>query len=211
MLKVSKRASSFVLALLLAGLPVANAAGPNYGNTQFNPTTNPVTAYGGSAPLAGAASATVSNVTISGVAGSALGGGQSAAITLLGDTVKIGVIGLDAPGWFTGLPAGLTVTVSALAGSDRIILTFGGTPQAASDQPFSMIIPGSFLDGANPIPVAYNADARFNIASAPTPPQPPSNLPRTGDGFPLRQLLALMGITLAGLGWLGRRGRGRRA
>jgi len=35
--------------------------------------------------------------------------------------------------------------------------------------------------------------------------RPPSALPKTGDGFPMGALLALLGAALAGLGWLGYR------
>ena len=40
---------------------------------------------------------------------------------------------------------------------------------------------------------------------------PPSKLPKTGDGFPMWQLLALMGACLAGMGWMGFRRRSKKA
>ena len=186
-------------------LAVNSGTGGNNANpAMFTMPANAVTLTAKFAPIVAA----VSSVTISGTVGSALGGGQSATLTLTNDTVKIGVIGLDVPGWFTGLPAGLTVTADTLAGSDRITLAFGGTPTAVSTAAFNITIPGSFLTGGNPIAVANNPNARFHI----TGQRPPSALPQTGDGFPLRQLLALVGVGLIGLGWAGYRMRsGKRA
>lgn len=155
-----------------------------------------------------AASASVLSVTVSGTAGSALGGGQRATITLTGDTVANNLVNADASGWFTGLPAGITVTANAQAGGGTITLTCGGTPTAASTQQFVITIPGSVLTDGNPISVTANSNARFSISGT---PQPPSPLPKTGDGFPMDALLALLGAALAGMGWLGWRLRKKKA
>ena len=64
---------------------------------------------------------------------------------------------------------------------------------------FNITIPGNLLSGGNPIAVAANANATFNIRGTPRPPSAP---PKTGDGFTLWQLLALMVAALAALGWL---------
>lgn len=147
------------------------------------------------------ASASVLSVTVSGTAGSALGGGQRATITLTGDTMAGNLVNVDASGWFTGLPGGVTVTANASAGGSAITLTFGGTPTAASTAQFNITIPGSVLTGGSPIAMAANQAARFNITEA---AQPPSDIPQTGDGFPL---YALLGVCLSALGWLGLRMR----
>ena len=52
-----------------------------------------------------------------------------------------------------------------------------------------------------------NPNARFHIAGA---TKPPGKLPKTGDGFPLWQLLAMMGCCLAAMGWVGWRMRAGR-
>lgn len=154
------------------------------------------------ATLTAFVAASVSNVTISGIVGSALGGGQTTAITLTGGTVANALVNADASGWFTGLPSGITVSANAQAGSSTITLTFSGTPTAASIQPFIITIPGNLLSGGNAIPIVANPNARFNISGA---PHPPSTLPKTGDGFPLGALMALLGAGLAGLACVGTR------
>jgi len=125
---------------------------------------------------------------------------------------------VDAAGWFANLPAGLTVTATATSGN-TIRLTFGGTPAAASSQPFSITIPATVLNTSGiPITVAANPDARFNILAQPptqpptqpTTPQPPSTLPKTGDGFPMGTMLALLGAALVAMGWMGHRLRRQR-
>ena len=150
------------------------------------------------------ASATVGNITISGTVGVALGGGQTATIALSNVSTARALTNEDVSAWFTGLPPGITVRATATAGTGTITLTFSGTPTAASLQQFQIRIPANVLTSNADLVVTANSNARFNIKGT---PQPPSTLPKTGDSFPLWQLLALMVVSLAGLGWLGFRMR----
>jgi len=120
------------------------------------------------------------------------------------------------------LPAGITVTAFAAAGAGSITLTFGGTPVGTSNAQFGITIPEVWLTSINDIVVAANPSARFNITrasssddsdwsddrdeedddSAAAALRPPSDLPKTGDGFPLYTALALLGAALAVFGWM---------
>lgn len=144
------------------------------------------------------ASAHISNGTVSGTVASPLSG--TATIALVNVTVANNPIHADASAWFTGLPAGVTVSANAQAGANTITLTFGGIPTTASAQQFSITIPGRVLAGGNPISVDANPNARFNISPNPRTPSP---LPKTGDNFPLITLLALLGAGLIALVFTG--------
>jgi len=102
---------------------------------------------------------TIAPTTLVGTYTFAITASNAAGTATTNDTVLNAMVDVDATGWFTGLPAGITV--------------------------------------------ANNANARFNI----TEPQPSSNIPKTGDGFPIALLIVLMSALLAGLGWLGYRMR----
>ena len=59
-------------------------------------------------------------------------------------------------------------------------------------------MPGAYLGYGNPVTVTDNLDARFNIVEQ----RSPSDLPKIGDDFSMIPLLALMGLSFAGLVWL---------
>ncbi|MDR0840330.1 MAG: hypothetical protein LBN26_02960 [Christensenellaceae bacterium] len=150
--------------------------------------------------------AVVANVTITGTAGTALTAGQTATITLTGETVDSGgLTGVDAASWFSSLPAGVTATADGAGSGDVITITFGGTPIAGSSAAFDITIPASALTGNADITVTANPNAKFAIAGGrsssndddddngivtlPLPIQPP----KTGEGAGAAWLLCMAG------------------
>jgi hypothetical protein len=95
----------------------------------------------------------------------------------------------------------------AQAGSNTVAFT---VPALASGhytiKLFNEVLNGNNLTDFAGTPISISLTVAANAAL-----RPPSALPKTGDGFPLWQLLALMGVALMGMGWLGFRMRGEKA
>lgn len=130
-----------------------------------------------------------------------------------GDTVSIA---------YSGAHTAANKYVSCvITNNSGTVLFYGKLANAASGSA-SFIVPSAaqLPDGSYTIKLfneECNLDNYTDFASAPvsipmivvnTEPQPPpSELPKTGDGFPMGMLVALMGAMLVGLGWMGYRMR----
>ena len=116
--------------------------------------------------IAAAPFAIVSDGTITGLTGIALETPvlQTAAITIVGVQLNAALSNTDVSGWFSNLPAGVSVRATAPAGGP-IALSFSGAPLGASTALFDITIPGSRLVGGAPLNVFYNPAAGFNITS----------------------------------------------
>jgi flagellar hook assembly protein FlgD len=112
------------------------------------------------------ATASIGDVTISGTVGTEIGT-QTATITLVGDTVKAGgYTEADASTWFAdAIPTGLEVSASGTTGTDKIMLSFTGTPGVATTSSIgALMIPKEALTGGVAIEAPANSKAKFNIA-----------------------------------------------
>ncbi len=109
------------------------------------------------------ASATVGNITISGVAGVELPPGQTARITIANDSLKGTLTNEDVSNWFAGLPSGMTAKASGSGTS--VTITFGGIPATGIEGAFSITIPEDVLNGGAAVTVTGNANAKFDIPS----------------------------------------------
>jgi hypothetical protein len=112
--------------------------------------------------------AIIGNVTISGTQNENLQS-QTAVITLFGGAAVGSAItaGADVSSWFnnSSLPAGITATAAAVAGSETITLTFGGKPTGDGAAAFNITIPAANVTGnsSQPLNVAPNPGAKFTI------------------------------------------------
>jgi hypothetical protein len=115
--------------------------------------------------------ALVTDVTVTGTAGTALPSQPGARIWLFGCTVgasfSSSLVGGLANAWFSNLPAGVNVRASATTGQNFIELEFEGTPTAASTAVFDITIPASAVTGGAALALNTNADAKFNIVMPP--------------------------------------------
>ena len=113
--------------------------------------------------------------------------------------VQAGAGGSITMGTSGNYAAGTTINIAATANSgyrfDRWTTSSGGTFGNANSASTTFTMPGN----ATSITASFIQDVR-----------PPSTLPKTGDGFPIGPLLALMVVSLAGLGWMGYRTRRQR-
>lgn len=109
-------------------------------------------------------------------------------------------------GGVNGTISGTNITVNMPYGTNKTNLTPTITHTGASVSPAS----GAAQDFTNPVTYTVTAqDGSTQVYTVTVRVQPPpSPLPKTGDGFPLYELLALLGCCLAALGWLGLRMRG---
>jgi hypothetical protein len=122
--------------------------------------------------------AVVSDITVGGTAGAALTP-QTATVTLYGAGRSVALAAANVSPWFAGLPAGVTVTAAAAAGSDVITLTFGGTPSAPHASTFSITLPATALTGTvGAITALPNPAAVFAISA----PPPAASITVTGAG-----------------------------
>ena len=114
-------------------------------------------------------------------------------------SIQSGVGGSITTGTSSNYVAGTTINIAANANSgytfSRWTTTNGGTFANANSANTTFTMPGN----------ATTITASFVQAV-----RPPSTPPKTGDGFPLWQLLAMMGMCLIGLGFLGYKMRRQR-
>jgi hypothetical protein len=111
-----------------------------------------------------------SSLTVSGVKGSAVGGG-TVTITLNDATNYFNAItasaasAANASAWISNAPAGITVEIPAVTlGATSVTLTIAGTPTAASDQLIEFKIPGGLTrSGSDPIVVPVDPSVLFAI------------------------------------------------
>jgi uncharacterized repeat protein (TIGR02543 family) len=112
----------------------------------------------------------IKDVTVTGTVGASITATLQATIVLYGDTVLNTLTDASCSSWFNNLPYGMTVTANAVAGEDRIVLTFTGTPATVSTNIFDITIPASILTkSVTDINVETNASANFDIM--PPPPK----------------------------------------
>ncbi|MDL2274288.1 putative Ig domain-containing protein, partial [Oscillospiraceae bacterium OttesenSCG-928-G22] len=120
-------------------------------------------------------SATVADVTISGIVDSALpklssGSLQSAIITLVNDTIKYDFYQSGVVDWFAEKPSGISVTAGGVSGGSNIVFEFSsaGTtpPTSASSALLEITIPGAVLTSGQDLAVTVNPNARFQITAA---------------------------------------------
>ncbi|MCL2883307.1 MAG: hypothetical protein FWF30_02405, partial [Coriobacteriia bacterium] len=106
--------------------------------------------------------ATIGDKVISGQMGTGLTA-QVATVTLYNQTVASLFNGIDATGWFSRLPTGVTVKARAVD-AQTIEFTFGGLPYEGSTAQLQLTVAGSVLSGGLDLAVQPNSNARFDIA-----------------------------------------------
>ncbi|QOX64794.1 hypothetical protein FRZ06_16295 [Anoxybacterium hadale] len=108
--------------------------------------------------------ASISQKTISGVAGSKLSGTPTMTISLTGCTFIELANNTDISSWFNNLPDGLIVTLLSVAGDgSSASIGFSGTPLEASDSAMLINIPSENLSIDEPVTVDTNSNAKFAI------------------------------------------------
>jgi hypothetical protein len=115
---------------------------------------------------AGAASAAVSNVTISGTTGTAISP-KTFTISLTNATFKAASVNNNVSTYITNLPSGLGAVVEAATteGATTITVKVSGSTSTASSEALAVVIPVGKLNGVlSDLPAVSNADAKFAIA-----------------------------------------------
>ncbi len=175
--------------------PVEVATGVNvYAST--NKTGNPYETYSTannntyrylSTRVPNAPSATVSDITVSGISGTTLLS-TNLSLTLADDYWRDIPKNTDVSSWLN-LPAGLSATVKSAVsvGSNTMEIIVSGTPTALSAQPISVTIPAAYLVSGQAVTSTANANARWDITNPVTLP------PATGD---IATPWLLVGLTL---------------
>lgn len=115
-----------------------------------------------------AASATVSDKTLTGMIGTAFIDSDTITIELTDCTFENLSSGDNVSSWFSNLPAGLSVLVSEYdtEGRTSATLKFTGIPTAASSAAMTITIPDGNLSTDSNLEVTSNESARFDIAAA---------------------------------------------
>jgi len=114
------------------------------------------------------ASASITNLTVSGTSGTALTGTPTATVTLTNASVaRGGLSNVNATSWFGGsIPAGVMATANGSSLSNIITITFSGTPAAESSAAFNITIPASFQTSGQNMTVITNTNAKFSITTS---------------------------------------------
>ena len=111
--------------------------------------------------------ATIANITVSGMTGTALSGSDSVRITLSNASFRALQMEEEVSAWFSNLPSGVTATVTSIeAGNTMVTVTFSGTPGGASDAVMAVTIPAANLSTGGALSVTSNTGARFDIVIA---------------------------------------------